>query len=168
MRTTFAILASFTCAVFGSDALGAQQGAGAAPPIQGVWRVTEVVVSGGPEAGTYRNPQPNLYIFARQHYSIAAIGGTEPRPQWPAGSTRATLTEEQLRQTFEPYTSNSGTYTAQGNTLRITPSVALAPGYMSGASDSFLFEIRGSTLILTDTTVTAPVTSVRRTLTRVE
>jgi hypothetical protein len=167
MRTASCTLVLIACTIAWTSQATGQQGTGAPGLLQGVWRATDVTVIGGPEAGTYP-AQPSLYIFTREHYSIAFISGRDSRPPWPSGSTRATLTDQQVRQTFEPYNSNSGRYSVQGNTLTITPSVALAPPYMAGGSDSFQVEVRGNTLILTDTNMAAPITSVRRTLTRVE
>ena len=50
-------------------------------PLVGAWRVTETVDANG---AAITNPQPGLYIFAKQHYSFTRIQGTKPLPNYPS------------------------------------------------------------------------------------
>src|SRR4030095_14440472 len=49
-----------------------QSGAASQPPLQGVWRVTEVTTT-GKDAATNKSPQPGLYIFTAKHYSLVRV-----------------------------------------------------------------------------------------------
>lgn len=119
----------------------------AAGPLEGAWRVTQFLDE---STGVNTSPQPGLYIFAPGHYSVARVNGTEPRPLWPDSITsRAALTAQQVRATFEPYTSNSGTYSLHGDTLIVTPMVALSPNFMNGGADTTTYRMSGDTLVLT-------------------
>ena len=62
-------------------------------PVEGVWKITEVVTTGA-NAATNSSPQPSLVIFARGHYSIISVGGTTartavPQPKDPNNPTDA-------------------------------------------------------------------------------
>ena len=73
MRCKIGVIVAFL--VVGASVLThAQTGAS----LQGVWRVTEVVVTGA-NAATNKSPQPSLYVFTGQHYSIMTVNGTAPR-----------------------------------------------------------------------------------------
>src|SRR5687768_17396833 len=63
--------------------------------IEGVWRVAQVQDN----TGTNAQPQPNLYIFTKRHYSIIQVVGKEPR-RTPADMSKATA--EELQAVFGP------------------------------------------------------------------
>src|SRR5215213_5304516 len=91
----------------------------AASPIDGVWKVTEVVTTGA-NAATVTNAQPGIVIFTRGYYSWVAVNGTAARTQSPTPKDPAKLTdaEKVARYTeWNPFTANSGTYETKGSTL---------------------------------------------------
>jgi len=149
-----------------------EQGQTAAPaargPLEGVWKVAEVTITGGPNEGTNPSPQPSLYIFAKQHYSIIRVGGREPRPLWKEGATRESLTEAEFRAAFTPMTANSGTYELNGSSVTTRPMVALDPNFMSGGSATFEYQVEGDSLLLIDRPTEGPATEVRRKFVRLE
>ena len=64
-------------------------------PVEGVWKVTEVVVQQGHEndwlsgetsaekTTTITNPEPGLIIFTKNHYSQLVVRGNKPRAAVP-------------------------------------------------------------------------------------
>ncbi len=162
-RKISVIVASF---VVGAWALASAQ---SAPSLQGAWRVTEVVVTGA-NASTSTSPQPSLYVFTRQHYSILSVGGTTARkgaaPKDPAKLTDA----EKIAQyeLWHPFTANSGTYQVTGSTLTTRPLVAKSPRVMGG-TQTREFKIDGSTLTLIQKSAAGqPASETRTKLTRLE
>lgn len=117
--------------------------------IQGVWRVTEVVVTGA-DAETNKSPQPGLYMFGKQHYSIVTISGTAPRKDFGNAANAAKLTDAEKIARFAAWdalTANSGTYQVSGTTLTTHPMVAKNPAVM-GSTATREFKIDGKTLTL--------------------
>lgn len=141
------------------------------PSLQGVWRVTEVV-STGADASANKTPQPGLYIFTKQHYSIVSVGGTAPRTDVAPAKDPARLTDaEKLAryETWDPFTANAGTYKVSGSTLTTQPIVAKNPSVMTGTGATRQFTIAGNTLTLIQKSATdQPAGETRTTLTRVE
>ena len=152
--------------VVGAWALASAQ---SAPSLQGAWRVTEIVVTGA-NAATTSSPQPGLYVFSRQHYSIVAVNGTTTR-QAAAPKDPAKLTDAEKVAQYEvwnPFTANSGTYQVSGSTLTTRPLVAKNPGVM-GATQTREFKIDGNTLTLIQKSAAGQPSSETRTkLTRLE
>ena len=104
----------------------------AAPSLQGVWRVTEVVVTGA-NAATNKTPQPGLYVFTKQHYSIVTVNGTAPRNDFGTPNDPSKLTDAEKLARYEawaPFAANSGTYQVSGSTLTTRPLVAKNPAVM--------------------------------------
>jgi hypothetical protein len=143
----------------------------AAPSLQGAWRVTEVVVTGA-NAATNKSPQPGLYVFTRQHYSIMTVNGTAPRKDFGTPRDPAKLTDAEKIARYEvwdAFTANSGTYQVSGSTLTTRPLVAKNPGVMAGPAAAREFRIEGNTLTLIQkSAVGQPVSETRTRLTRVE
>lgn len=111
--------------------------------IQGAWRVTEIRDA----AGVNSQPQPELYIFTKRHYSIIQIVGREPRKA-PADLQTASAAE--LLAVYGPnFAAQSGTYTATSTTLTARPIVAKQPAQMApGNVRTFALELRGDELTL--------------------
>ena len=140
------------------------------PSLQGVWRVTSVVTTG---AGASNNPspQPGIYIFTKQHYSIIFVRGTAPRKAVPDAANPAKLTDAEKITRFEaydPYTANSGTYETKGATVTTHAIVAKNPGSM-GTSLTREFKITGNTLtVVQKSSPGEPISQTTTTLTRIE
>lgn len=144
MRIVVTLILALSIAMLGSVGVEAQEEN--TSRIQGVWRVEGVSVRGGPNAGDNANPQPSVYIFTRNHYSIMFVPGEEPRPE--TSSTVAELTEEQMLGSFRTFVANSGTYEMEGNLITTSVIVARVPGYMSVTSE-YQYRIEQGTLWLT-------------------
>ena len=73
--TAVALLAMFAFAT------AAQAQSHAANPLVGTWRVAEIADANRPPLSA---PQPGLYIFTQQHYSMLRINGAKPLPDYPS------------------------------------------------------------------------------------
>src|SRR5215472_1285872 len=101
--------------------LAAQSGSSRGP-LEGTWKVTEIVVTGANSATT-PNPQPGLFIFTRTHYSFMRVAANEPRPLFKA---EAATNDEKLK-AYDSFAGTTGTYDVSGTTLTIRPIVARSP-----------------------------------------
>ena len=153
--------------VVGASIVGQSQ----TPSLQGAWRVTEVVVTGA-NPSTNKTPQPGLYLFTKQHYSILTVNGTSPRKSFqpPADPNKLTDAEKMARyEAWDEFTANSGTYEVKGNTLTTKPLVAKNPSVMGGPGQTRDFKIDGKTLTLIQKSPAGQLASeTRTTLTRIE
>ena len=145
-RSTALVLAALLLVVTSAHAQ-------AKSPVEGVWKVAEVQVIGGSDAGTNTSPQPGLYIFTRGYYSVMAVNGDKPRNEIPQGQGggRGSLTDVQklaLYEHWSPFTANSGTYTISGNVLKTRPLVAKNEGVMRGEGQTREYKVEGSALWL--------------------
>lgn len=130
--------------VVGATALPLAQ---TAPSLQGAWRVTEIVVTGA-NAATNTSPQPGLYVFTGQHYSIITVNSARKDFGNAADPAKLTDAEKMARyEAWDAFTANSGTYQISGSTLTIRPMVAKNPGVM-GTSATREFKIDGKMLTL--------------------
>ncbi len=117
-------------------------------PLQGVWRITEVVLS-APASRTIPNPQPNLLIITGKHYSRTELHSDAPRPLLESS---ATASADQLRAVWGPFMAEAGKYDVNGQTITLHPEVAKNPAAMSsGAYSSATFKVAGDTLWITTT-----------------
>lgn len=114
-------------------------------PIEGAWKVVEVVVTGA-DAENTPSPQPGLFIFGRKHYSMMWIRGAEPRSLYRA----EVATSEEKVKAFDSFIANTGAYEVSGSTLSIRPMVARSPNFMAGGSSKYQFRAEGSNLWLTE------------------
>ena len=141
-------------------------------PLEGAWKVTERVVTGGANPNTNSTPQPGLYIFTKQHYSIVAIGGTTTRPETPTAKDPANPTDAEkiaLYTHWVPLTANSGTYTYDGKTLTTRPLVAKGQSVITGPVAVREAKVEGNTLwLVTRSAEGQPASETRLKLTRVE
>jgi lipocalin-like protein len=114
-------------------------------PLEGAWKVVEIVVT-GERAENTSNPQPGLFIFGPKHYSMMWIRGAEPRSPYKA----EVPTNEEKVKAFDSFTANTGTYDVSGSTLSVRPMVARSPNFMAGGSSKYEFRVEGSNLWLTE------------------
>jgi hypothetical protein len=111
-------------------------------PLIGAWRVSEFSDANG----TIANPQPGLYIFARNHYSFVRIQGTRPLPDYPSNDK---ATDADKVAVFNALYMNTGTYTVSKDRLSTVAMVAKSKFAIGGAGNQYDFSISGSTLTLT-------------------
>ena len=129
-----------------------------AQSLEGVWRRTEGVTEGGPNAGTISGSdmQPGLLIYTQDHYSVVVLNGTEARPLIPQNPTDADLVA-----TWGPLAAQSGTYEVNGSTITYHRVVAKAAANMLPANATFSreFRIDGNTLQTSGTNADGSVTT---------
>ena len=139
--------------------------------IQGAWSVTEVVVTGA-NAETIKSPQPGLYIFTKQYFSIMRVNGTAPRKDFGSPHDAVNLTDAEKIESYEvwkPFSANSGTYQVNGTTLTLRPLVAKNPSVMAWPPYTRDFRIQGNTLTLIEKSAPGqPASETRIRFTRVE
>jgi len=142
----------------------------APPSIQGAWRVTERTVTGA-NAETEKSPQPAIYLFTKQHYSVLAVGGNSARknPADPASPGKLTDAEKLARfEVWNVFQANTGTYQVSGNTMTTKAIVAKNPAVM-GTTATREFKIEGSTLTLIQKSAAGqPASQTTLRLTRIE
>jgi hypothetical protein len=138
MKHVMTLLALFAVAVTVSG-----QSSATSNPLVGAWRVTEVADA---NASPITNPQPGLYVFAKQHYSFARIQGTKPLPGYPSNDK---ATDADKVAVFNALYLNTGTYTVTGNTLATKAMVAKSAFAIGGAGNQYEFSVTGNTLVLT-------------------
>jgi hypothetical protein len=113
-------------------------------PIEGAWKVAEVVVT-GTDASNNPSPQPSLFIFTQSHYSMMSVPGTQTRTLFKGEAP----TKEEKIPAFDSFLGNTGTYEAAGAVLTVRPIVARVPNYMAGGYSKYQFRVEGNTLWLT-------------------
>jgi hypothetical protein len=136
-RVRVALLLVGLVAAFGFT----QTNKSAGNPLIGAWKIVETTPANGEKV---TNPQPSLYIFTPKHYSIMAVTGTKPRPQYTQGNA----TTEQKVEMFDAFVANSGTYSVAGNLLKLRPIVAKQQFVMSGPEQELELKIEGNTISL--------------------
>ena len=141
------------------------------PSLQGAWRITEIVVTGD-GASVNKTPQPGLFIFTKQHYSIVMLDASSARKDFgtPANPNKLTDADKVARfEAWDVLTANSGTYTVKGSTLTTRPLVAKNPSVMTGPVQNREFKIEGSNLTLVAKSAAGqPVSQTTTKLTRIE
>lgn len=148
------------------------QARSAAPSIEGVWKVSEVVTTDA-NAATVNNPQPSLVMFTRGHYSYMSVNGTQPRPKVEPAKNPNKLTDPEKIARYEqwnPFTANAGTYEVKGTTLTRRALVAKNEAVMTTNPPVVSeFKLEGNTLWLTTKSAPGQPASENRTrLTRVQ
>jgi hypothetical protein len=93
--------------------------------IQGVWRLYETEVRGGPSPGT-RPLQDGYLVFTGRHYSWTLDTSGAPRP--PASSTPAT--DAEVRRGLAGFLGAAGTYEFDGTVVRYIRDVDVNPALM--------------------------------------
>jgi hypothetical protein len=92
-------------------------------PVEGVWKITEVVMPGrnpAEKGATSSSPQPSLIIFTRGYYSQVFVPGEQPRAAVEPAKDPQNLTDAEKIARYNqwgPFVANSGTYEIKGTTL---------------------------------------------------
>jgi hypothetical protein len=118
-------------------------------PIEGVWKAAwiESVWSDGRSINP--DPQPGLYIFTSDHYSMTWIPGAQSRK--PSVQTWFPTDAEKIAD-FNTVIVNAGTYELKDSTLTTHPIVAKTPEFMGGWA-RFVYRVSGDSLWLTGTDI---------------
>jgi hypothetical protein len=122
----------------------AQSRATALSPLQGAWRIVEVLSAG--QTAPMVMSQPSLYLFTGKHYSFVAVSSQDVRPS-PVNPANVTGTEALA--VWGPFMAQSGTYEASGTTLTVRPLVAKNPSAMAGGQTTYSYKLEGDKLTLT-------------------
>jgi hypothetical protein len=146
--------------------------AGKAASIEGVWKITDVAVTGA-NPMTNTSPEASLYIFSHGHYVYVADTRRTPRTAAAPAKDPAHPTDtEKLSkyQEWSPVVAQGGTYKVKGATLTRTATVAKNVAALgSGGQGDSEFKLTGGTLILISKSPAGqPAREQRLTLTRVK
>lgn len=114
--------------------------------LTGAWEVTKIQMT-GPNARTFTNPQPGLYLFTGKYFSLMMVMGDHSRPIHPTLPEVPKATAQEILAVYEPYVANTGTYEINDGTLIMHPIVSKNPELMGG-SVTYSFEIQGNSLTL--------------------
>jgi hypothetical protein len=114
-------------------------------PLEGAWTIQQITFAKPP--ANPPNKPTGLFLFVGNHYSTQIVNDSS-RPNFGEGGA-AKATADQLRAIWGPLTSNSGTFTVSGNTIRYVATVAKNPAVMAGGSFEDTFTLNGDTLLLT-------------------
>jgi hypothetical protein len=99
-------------------------------PLESAWQHVELATTSPDTSSTITSPQPSLYLFLTQHYSIMFVPGSEPRERFSGdqpvlGSFEPTDAEKVAA--YDSFIANSGTYELTDSTLTTRPVVGQEP-----------------------------------------
>jgi hypothetical protein len=115
--------------------------------VQGVWRVTEAMIT-GPQTRTIAFAErPNLTIITARHYSRVEVQADGPRPIL---ADVAKATADELRAVWGPFVAEAGTYeVAAGNLITMRPIASKNPAVMGpGVFITYSYTLNGDTMSL--------------------
>ena len=138
-----------------------------AQSIEGVWRMTEIEVIGGPNAGVNPASQVRLLMYTKSHFMWAFDNGAPSRT--PLSGPGADASDAEWGRFARQYQSSGGTYRLDGSTITYVHRVALVPNQTLPENQTQVRQIRTLTPMLLETQATNAdgVTTVLR-YTRVE
>jgi hypothetical protein len=117
-------------------------------PLEGAWSIQQITFAKPP--ANPPNKPTGLILFVGNHYSTQFVADSS-RPNFGEGGADK-ATADQLRAIWGPLTSNGGTFTVSGNTIRTVATVAKNPAVMAGGNwNEMTFTLNGDTLVLTST-----------------
>jgi len=134
--------------------------------LEGAWKVVEVSDTAPDTSYTNTSPQPSLYLFAKQHYSIMVVDGTQPRALF---KERFQPTDSEKLAAYDSFSANSGTYEVTDSTFTTHAIVAKSPNRM--ADDwlpTYTYRVKGDSLWLMALPLARPEAKIRTTLVRLE
>jgi len=135
-------------------------------PIEGAWKVAEFSYTAPDTSYTNTSPQPSLYLFAKQHYSIMVVTGTQPRVLF---KERFQPTDSEKLAAYDYFVANSGTYEVTDSTITTNAIVAKSPNVMAGGSlPTYTYRVKGDSLWLTWSSIQQPEAKSRAKLVRLE
>ncbi len=147
------------------------QAKGKTASIEGVWRTTDVVITGANPL-TLHSPQESLTIFSHGHYAAVSNQGDKPRTASAPLATPGKPTDAEKLARYEewaPVGAQAGTYTLKGGKLTRTPIVAKNVGAVTTGAYESDVKLTGDTLVLTTSAAAGQPARVQTvTLTRVK
>lgn len=109
-----------------------------AQSIQGIWRLVQREVQGGPNAGVYP-VQGGILVYGRTHFAWALDMAPQSRP------VRESPSDAQVVEAIQFYTSTAGTYQLNGKEIRYQRTVNLAPAGMQPENQPQVRQVRSLT-----------------------
>ena len=91
-----------------------------ASPLEGAWTIQQITYARPP--ANPPNKPTGLILFVGNHYSNQHVNDSSRPPFGEGGAAKATA--DQLRAVWGGVTSNGGTFTVSGNTIRFVATVA--------------------------------------------
>jgi len=146
-------------------------------PVEGVWKIAEVVVPAGNPAAkgtpiTVSNPQPGMIIFTKGHYSGMAVTGPQPRAAVAPAKDPQNLTDAEKIARYEqwgPFIASAGTYEIKGSTLSLRAIVSKdVAGMTSETPQEWTFKLEGQDTLRLEPPAAQAATQPRIKLTRLE
>ena len=129
----------------------AAEGKAKAASIEGVWKTTDVVITGANPL-TNHSPQESLTIFSHGHYAAVSNQGEKARTASAPLATPGKPTDAEKLARYEewaPIGAQAGTYTLKGDKLTRTPIVAKNVGAVTAGAFESDAKLTGDTLVLT-------------------
>jgi hypothetical protein len=119
-------------------------------PLEGVWSITEAIVTSPDGTSTTIEGQPGLYFFSDGHYSATLIetDSHQPYPERP--------TDEERLAAYDNFIANAGTYEISDSTLTVTILLSKNPNAMTGRPFTYDYELDDDSLALTLRAAWAP------------
>ncbi len=115
------------------------------PSLVGAWKVTEIATVGPDVDKVNSEPQPGLFLFTQNHYSMIWTPGNNPREN---SQTIWSPTAEEKIAFFNTIIVNSGIYEQTDSTFTTRPLVAKTPEFIGGSA-LYTYHARQDTLWLT-------------------
>ncbi len=132
-------------------------------PLEGVWSITEAVVTSADGTSTTIEGQPGLYMFTDRHYSTMFVE-TDSHLPFPSQPT-----DEERLAAYDNFIANAGTYEVTDSTFTVDITVSKNPNAIAQRPFSYDYELEGDSLTLTLRAAFAPRDgSIQYRLTRLE
>jgi hypothetical protein len=116
--------------------------------VEGVWKIVQVIISGKDSTTTVDDPQPGLFIFTKNYYSVLAVRERKPRATVEPSKDPQNLTNSEKiarYDSWKPFVGNSGTYEIKGSMILRHPIVAKNVDVMtSGTPETDEFKLEGT------------------------
>ena len=110
--------------------------------IEGPWVMDSITVISSHGKAVYPDPQPGLFVFSGEHYSMVWSIAMEPTPD---SEELWYPTEEEKARSFSSLIVNSGTYTVSDTLVTTYPMVAKTPEFVGGMA-TYRYRVVADTL----------------------
>lgn len=110
----------------------------------GAWKVVEIRVKTTDKEFINSQPQPGLFLFTQNHYSMVWMPGDDPPKDF--AHTWHPSDEEKVK-SFNSIIVNSGTYQYTDSTLTTIPAVAKTPEFINGSA-TYSYQLKKDTLYM--------------------
>ena len=171
MGLSFKPAAAVAAIVVLGVATGAAAAEAKAASIEGVWKVSNVVITGANPISV-PSPQPSLYIFHHGYFALVQVTGDKPRTASAPMKDPAKPTDAEKLARYEewaPFGAQAGTYELKAGKLTRTAIAAKGASAMNGTPYDVDAKVSATTLVLTGQAPAGqPARETKITLTRVK